>query len=139
MGAVRLQVGRDFDLVEAGWRPLWVVDFPMFEHDPEEGRYYALHHPFTAPAVADPAALSADPVNALSRGYDLVLNGSEIGGGSIRIHNPELQQAVFELLGIDEDEAKKALRFSAGSLALRLSAAWRYRVRYRPGGRTDGR
>jgi len=111
MGAVRLQVGRDFDLVEAGWRPLWVVDFPMFEHDPEEGRYYALHHPFTAPAVADPAALSADPVNALSRGYDLVLNGSEIGGGSIRIHNPELQQAVFELLGIDEDEAKKRFGF----------------------------
>lgn len=111
MGAVRLQVGRDFDLVEAGWRPLWVVDFPMFEHDPEEDRYYALHHPFTAPAVADPAALSADPVNALSRGYDLVLNGSEIGGGSIRIHNPELQQAVFELLGIDEDEAKKRFGF----------------------------
>jgi len=83
----------------------------MFEHDPEEGRYYALHHPFTAPAVADPAALSADPVNALSRGYDLVLNGSEIGGGSIRIHNPELQQAVFELLGIDEDEAKKRFGF----------------------------
>ncbi len=111
MGAVRLQVGRDFDLVEDGWRPLWVVDFPMFEHDPEEGRYYALHHPFTAPAVADPAALSADPVNALSRGYDLVLNGSEIGGGSIRIHNPELQQAVFELLGIDETGAKKRFGF----------------------------
>jgi len=106
LGALRLQVGRDLDLVEGGWRPLWVVDFPMFEFDGEEQRYYALHHPFTAPTVADADALRADPVNALSRGYDMVLNGSEIGGGSIRIHNPELQQAVFDLLGIDEAEAK---------------------------------
>ncbi len=111
MGAVRLQVGRDFDLVEDAWRPLWVVDFPMFEHDADEGRYYALHHPFTAPAVADPSALLADPVNALSRGYDLVLNGSEIGGGSIRIHDSKLQQAVFELLGIDEAEATRRFGF----------------------------
>ncbi len=117
MGALRLAVGRDFNLVEAGWRPLWVVDFPMFEFDAEEERYYALHHPFTAPAVPDPEALGADPVNALSRGYDLVLNGSEIGGGSIRIHDPKLQQAVFDLLGIDEDEAR--LRFGFLLEALR--------------------
>ena len=111
LGALRLQVGRDFNLVEEGWRPLWVVDFPMFEYDPEEQRYYALHHPFTAPAVPDPEALKADPVNALSRGYDMVLNGSEIGGGSIRIHDPSLQQAVFDLLGIDEAEAKARFGF----------------------------
>lgn len=111
LGALRLQVGRDFNLVEDGWRPLWVVDFPMFEYDAEEQRYYALHHPFTAPAVPEADALRADPANALSRGYDLVLNGSEIGGGSIRIHDPALQQAVFDLLGIDEAEAKVRFGF----------------------------
>ncbi len=111
LGALRLSVGRDFDLVEDGWRPLWVVDFPMFEYDPEEQRYYALHHPFTAPAVADAEALRADPANALSRGYDLVLNGAEIGGGSIRIHDPKLQQTVFDLLGIDEAEAHARFGF----------------------------
>jgi aspartyl-tRNA synthetase len=111
LGALRLQVGRDFELVEDGWRPLWVVDFPMFEFDSEEQRYYALHHPFTAPAADDAQALRADPANALSRGYDMVLNGSEIGGGSIRIHDPQLQQAVFDLLGIDEVEAKNRFGF----------------------------
>ncbi len=111
LGALRLAVGRDFDLVGSGWRPLWVVDFPMFEYDAEDQRYYALHHPFTAPAVADAEVLRADPVNALSRGYDLVLNGSEIGGGSIRIHDPALQQAVFDLLGIDEQEARARFGF----------------------------
>ncbi len=111
LGALRLKLGRDLGLVEEGWRPLWVVDFPMFEYDAEEARYYALHHPFTAPAVPDPEALRADPVNAVSRGYDLVLNGSEVGGGSIRIHDPGLQQAVFELLGIDEQEARNRFGF----------------------------
>jgi len=111
MGALRLAVGRDFDLVEDGWRPLWVVDFPMFEFDPDERRYCALHHPFTAPVAAELAEFTADPANALSRGYDLVLNGAEIGGGSIRIHDPVMQQAVFELLGIDEKEAKARFGF----------------------------
>jgi len=111
MGALRLKLGRDLDLVEPGWRPLWVVDFPMFEFDAEEQRYYALHHPFTAPAAPDPASLKADPANAASRAYDMVLNGSEIGGGSVRIHNPELQQAVFDLLGIDEAEARARFGF----------------------------
>ncbi|TVQ37638.1 MAG: aspartate--tRNA ligase [Wenzhouxiangella sp.] len=111
LGALRLAVGRDFELVEDRWRPLWVVDFPMFEYDADDQRYYALHHPFTAPAVADADALRADPANALSRGYDLVLNGSEIGGGSIRIHDSSLQQAVFDLLGIAEDEAKMRFGF----------------------------
>jgi len=111
MGALRLKVGRDRDRVEPGWKPLWVVDFPMFEFDDAEARYYALHHPFTAPAVADAAALKADPSAALSRAYDLVLNGAEIGGGSIRIHDPELQQAAFGVLGIDADEAKARFGF----------------------------
>jgi len=111
MGALRLKVGHDRDLVEPGWKPLWVVDFPMFEFDPADRRYYALHHPFTAPAVADGVALKADPGAALSRAYDLVLNGAEIGGGSIRIHEPRLQQAAFDVLGIDAGEAKARFGF----------------------------
>ena len=111
MGALRLKVGQDRGLVEPGWKPLWVVDFPMFEFDADEGRYYALHHPFTAPAVASPEALKADPAGAVSRGYDLVLNGSEIGGGSIRIHDPALQQAAFDVLGIEAEEARMRFGF----------------------------
>ncbi|MDT8439307.1 MAG: aspartate--tRNA ligase [Wenzhouxiangellaceae bacterium] len=111
MGALRLKVGRDRDLIEPGWKPLWVVDFPMFEYDEADGRYYALHHPFTAPSVADGEALKADPAAALSRAYDLVLNGAEIGGGSIRIHDPQLQQAAFDVLGIEEGEAKARFGF----------------------------
>ena len=120
MGALRLKVGRDAGLVENSWRPLWVTDFPMFEFDHEEKRYVALHHPFTAPKVDDVAQLKADPANAVSRGYDMVLNGNEIGGGSIRIHRPEMQSAVFELLGIGPEEAQakfgfllEALRYGA--------------------------
>jgi aspartyl-tRNA synthetase len=88
----------------------------MFEYDEDDGRFYALHHPFTAPAVADSAALKAAPGEALSRAYDLVLNGSEIGGGSIRIHDPSLQQAVFDLLGIDEQEARERFGFLLDAL-----------------------
>jgi aspartyl-tRNA synthetase len=120
MGALRLKVGRDCGLVENAWRPLWVTDFPMFEYDHEARRYVALHHPFTAPKVDDVAQLKADPANAVSRGYDMTLNGNEIGGGSIRIHRPEMQSAVFELLGIGADEAQakfgfllEALRYGA--------------------------
>ncbi|HUW52313.1 MAG TPA: aspartate--tRNA ligase [Rhodanobacter sp.] len=120
MGALRLKVGKDRGLVENRWAPLWVTDFPMFEYDAEAQRYVALHHPFTAPKVDDAAQLRADPHNAVSRGYDMVLNGNEIGGGSIRIHRPEMQSTVFELLGIGAEEAEakfgfllKALRFGA--------------------------
>ena len=111
MGALRLVVGRDMKLVEDGWRPLWVVDFPMFEFDHAENRWVSLHHPFTAPSIDDVAELTANPGDALSRGYDCVLNGNEIGGGSIRIHRPELQSAVFRLLGIEEEEAKVKFGF----------------------------
>ncbi|MBS0003515.1 MAG: aspartate--tRNA ligase, partial [Thioalkalivibrio sp.] len=111
LGALRVRLGHDRGLVEAGWRPLWVVDFPMFEWDPREQRLFALHHPFTAPAVADPEALRADPHKSLSRAYDMVLNGTEVGGGSIRIHRPEMQRAAFELLGIGEDEATEKFGF----------------------------
>jgi aspartyl-tRNA synthetase len=120
MGALRLKVGKDRGLVEDCWKPLWVTDFPMFEYDAEAQRFVALHHPFTAPRVDDAAQLRADPVNAVSRGYDMVLNGNEIGGGSIRIHRPDMQSTVFELLGIGAEEADakfgfllKALKFGA--------------------------
>ena len=120
MGQVRLKVGRDRGLVTEGWKPLWVTDFPMFEYDAEEQRFVALHHPFTAPKVDDIGDLRANAATAVSRGYDMVLNGNEIGGGSIRIHRPEMQSAVFGLLGIGEEEAEakfgfllKALKFGA--------------------------
>jgi len=111
MGALRARVGSDLGLVEEGWRPLWVTEFPMFEWDEGEGRFMAMHHPFTAPTVNDAEALAKDPGGASSKGYDLVLNGAEIGGGSIRIHRPDMQQAVFRLLGIDEEEAKQKFGF----------------------------
>ena len=120
MGALRLKVGKDLGLVQAGWKPLWITDFPMFEWDEEELRYVALHHPFTAPAVDDIAELKANARIAVSRGYDMVLNGNEIGGGSIRIHRSDMQSAVFQLLGIEAEEAEAkfgflldALRFGA--------------------------
>src|SRR5690606_8933082 len=116
MGAVRLKAGKDFGLVEAGWKPLWVTDFPMFEWDDEEQRYVALHHPFTAPAVDDEADLRANAATAVSRGYDMVLNGNEIGGGSIRIHRSSMQSAVFDLLGIGADEAQAKFGFLLDAL-----------------------
>jgi aspartyl-tRNA synthetase len=118
LGALRVRLGQDRGLVGAGWQPLWVVDFPMFEWDPKEGRFYALHHPFTAPTVGDPEALRADPRSALSRAYDMVLNGTEVGGGSIRIHSPELQRAAFDLLGIGEVEAAEKFGFLLDALTL---------------------
>jgi len=120
MGALRLKVAKDRGLVDDSWRPLWVTDFPMFEYDDEAQRYVALHHPFTAPKVDDIGDLRANAATAVSRGYDMVLNGNEIGGGSIRIHRPDMQSAVFELLGIGAEEAEmkfgfllKALKFGA--------------------------
>jgi aspartyl-tRNA synthetase len=116
MGALRLKVAQDRGLVGESWKPLWVTDFPMFEYDESEQRYFALHHPFTAPKVDDAAALSADPAHAVSRGYDMVLNGAEVGGGSIRIHRPEMQSSVFRLLGIGEDEARAKFGFLLDAL-----------------------
>ncbi len=116
MGAVRLKVGKDLGLVEDRWAPLWVTDFPMFEYDDEAQRYVALHHPFTAPAVDDIEGLRANAKTAVSRGYDMVLNGNEIGGGSIRIHRPEMQSAVFELLGIGAEEAESKFGFLLDAL-----------------------
>ncbi len=111
LGALRSKVGEDRGLVADGWAPLWVVDFPMFEKDATGKRWTSLHHPFTAPSIDDVEALKADPGQALSRAYDMVLNGSEIGGGSIRIHDQDMQAAVFELLDISDEEAEEKFGF----------------------------
>ncbi|MEE8365775.1 MAG: aspartate--tRNA ligase [Gammaproteobacteria bacterium] len=111
LGALRVKIAQDLNLVEDGWRFLWVVDFPMFEHDEREDRWNALHHPFTAPNTENADELEADPGNFLSRAYDMVLNGTELGGGSIRIHQQEMQLRVLKLLGIDRQEAEEKFGF----------------------------
>lgn len=116
LGALRVRLGIDLGLLEGDWEPLWVVDFPMFERDDKNDRWMALHHPFTSPNSDDPAALNENPGSSLSRAYDMVLNGTELGGGSIRIHSAEMQQAVLKLLGIGEQEARDKFGFLLDAL-----------------------
>jgi aspartyl-tRNA synthetase len=118
LGALRLKLGEDLELLEGEWKPLWVVDFPMFEEF--DGQFHALHHPFTAPRDMTPDELAANPAGALSNAYDMVLNGCELGGGSVRIHQQDMQAKVFSLLGISDEEAEmkfgfllEALKFGA--------------------------
>ncbi len=106
LAALRVKLGQDLDITEKGWRPVWVVDFPMFEQN-NKGHWQALHHPFTAPKETDPEKIKANPGECLSRAYDLVLNGYEIGGGSIRIHNHEMQLAALEVLNMDHNLAQE--------------------------------
>ena len=110
LGALRVKLGIDRDLLEGKWKPLWIVDFPMFDWDEGQQLWNAIHHPFTAPKNSI-EELQRDPGHTLSRAYDLVLNGTELGGGSIRIHKPDMQKAVFELLGIGEEEAQQKFGF----------------------------
>lgn len=114
LGALRVKVGHDLDLIEGEWAPLWVVDFPMFEED-GKGGWTSLHHPFTAPACTA-QELADEPSSALSIAYDMVLNGTELGGGSIRIHTPEMQHSVFRTLGIDEKQAQEKFGFLLDAL-----------------------
>ena len=111
LGALRLKLGQDRGLVQGEWAPLWVVDFPMFEFDEDEQRWNAMHHPFTSPVNLDAAALEANPGEALAMAYDMVLNGSEIGGGSVRIYRQDLQSTVFRMLGIGAEEAEEKFGF----------------------------
>ncbi|MBU1690622.1 MAG: aspartate--tRNA ligase [Gammaproteobacteria bacterium] len=130
LGALRAKIGHERGFAEGAWKPLWVVDFPMFERDEEGNRWQALHHPFTAPADGHEELLSSDPGKALSKAYDFVLNGWELGGGSIRIHRQEIQSKVFQALNISAEEAQEkfgflleALQYGApphGGLALGL-------------------
>ncbi len=114
LGALRCKIGEDLDLYTCQWAPLWVVDFPMFE-ETDDGGLTAIHHPFTAPSCS-PAELKENPEKALSRAYDMVLNGTELGGGSIRIHDGEMQKTVFEILGIDGEEAQNKFGFLLDAL-----------------------
>ncbi|CFQ38720.1 aspartate--tRNA ligase [Yersinia aleksiciae] len=116
MGALRLKVGRDLQLTQLGtWAPLWVVDFPMFEDD-SEGGLTAMHHPFTAPKEMSPEQLAAAPTTAIANAYDMVINGYEVGGGSVRIHRTEMQQQVFGILGINEHEQREKFGFLLDAL-----------------------
>ncbi|AJI54998.1 aspartate--tRNA ligase [Francisella philomiragia] len=115
MGALRAKIGEDFEIFTKDWAPLWVVDFPMFEKD--DNRLYAVHHPFTAPKVETVEELTKDPENLLSRAYDMVINGYEVGGGSIRIHRQDMQAKVFNLLGISDEEAREKFGFMLDALS----------------------
>ena len=116
LGALRAKVGHDHGLVADGWRPLWVVDFPMFEQDETTGAWAARHHPFTAPKEGHETLFSSDPANALAKAYDVVLNGWEIGGGSVRIHRSDVQARVFESLGISVDDQRRKFGFLLDAL-----------------------
>lgn len=116
LGALRVKLGHDLDMVEHGWKPLWVVDFPMFEWDEKANRYTALHHPFTSPSEEDIEKLESDPGNCMSRAYDMVLNGTEVGGGSMRIYREHVQEKVFKALGISDEEARDKFGFLLDAL-----------------------
>jgi len=111
MGELRTRVGQDLELLQGQWAPAWVIDFPMFEHSDTPGSVTPLHHPFTAPANVDLAAMETNPTTTLSKAYDMVLNGVELGGGSIRIYQPEVQQAVFRILDINPEQAREKFGF----------------------------
>jgi aspartyl-tRNA synthetase len=116
LGALRVKLGHERGFSTGGWKPLWVVDFPMFEYDEEDKRWVALHHPFTAPKAGHEAYIESDPSQALARAYDIVMNGWEIGGGSVRIHREEVQSAVFRALNIGPEEARAKFGFLLDAL-----------------------
>ena len=115
LGALRVKVAEDLGQIHEGWAPLWIIDFPMFEQD-SDGNLTSLHHPFTAPA-SDAEGLASNPLGTLSQAYDMVLNGTELGGGSVRINRPEMQQAVFKVLGIGNEEAEEKFGFLLKALS----------------------
>jgi aspartyl-tRNA synthetase len=119
LGALRLHLGRELGLIdESLWRPLWITDFPMFEWDEDEGRWAAVHHPFTRPSAGSEELLRTDPGGATALAYDMVVNGIEIGGGSFRIHEPQLQAAVFDTLNLSAEEQRSKFGFLLDALAM---------------------
>ena len=138
LGALRAKIGHERGFAQAGWRPLWVVDFPMFEYDEQKKTWGARHHPFTAPKDGHEQLFDTDPGNALAKAYDVVLNGWEIGGGSVRIHRPEVQAAVFKRAWHRRGGSAKKVRLPAGLVEVRRAAARRHRLRRRSHGGADG-
>ena len=132
MGALRVKIAEDLKLYSKPWAPVWVVDFPMFEEN--NGKLDALHHPFTAPQTDDAEALKAAPTECLSRAYDMVINGYEVGGGSIRIHDPKMQSMVFSLLGISGQEADEKFWVFIKCIAIRCAHSWWYCLWFRSTG-----
>jgi len=119
LGAVRSRLGRELDLIDEGtWRPVWITDFPMFDPDEETGGWKANHHPFTAPTPQSLSTLSSDPGSAVAQAYDFVLNGTELGSGSIRIHQPDVQQQVFDVLAISQEEQRARFGFLLDALGM---------------------
>ena len=116
LGSLRSKLGHDLNLLKDKWAPVWIIDFPMFEYNNEEKRWESLHHPFTSPNTDDIESIKKDPGVAISRAYDLVINGIELGGGSIRIHDAEMQKAVLDLLGIGKEEAQEKFGFLIDAL-----------------------
>ena len=116
LGSLRSKLGHDLNLLKDKWAPVWIIDFPMFEYNNEEKRWESLHHPFTSPNTDDIESIKKDPGGAISRAYDLVMNGIELGGGSIRIHDAEMQKAVLDLLGIEKEEAQEKFGFLIDAL-----------------------
>lgn len=117
LGQIRLEAARAFGLTREGWEFLWVTEFPLYEWSEDEGRWTAVHHPFTSPMPEDAEFMKSDPGRVRARAYDIVLNGAELGGGSIRIHNPEMQQMAFDALGITPETAKERFGFLLDALA----------------------
>jgi aspartyl-tRNA synthetase len=117
MGALRARIGHDRGFAEKGWKPLWVVDFPMFEYDEDNKTWAARHHPFTAPKDGHEDRFRTDPAHALAKAYDVVLNGWEIGGGSVRIHKAEVQAKVFEALAISPEDQRRKFGFLLDALS----------------------
>ena len=125
LGALREKIGHDKGLVnDLVWAPLWIVDFPMFDFDEENKRWNALHHPFTAPKDGHEDLLDSDPGKCLSKAYDMVINGSEVGGGSIRIHKSDVQSKVFKALNISKDEAQEKIWFFIRSTSIWRAPSW---------------
>jgi aspartyl-tRNA synthetase len=116
LGALRAKVGHERGFAQPGWRPLWVVDFPMFEYDDQKKTWAARHHPFTAPKDGHEDLFESDPAHAIAKAYDVVLNGWEIGGGSVRIHRPEVQEKVFRALRMSDEDQRKKFGFLLDSL-----------------------
>ena len=139
LGRIRLLLGEELNLIDkTAWKPLWVTEFPLLDYSPEEKRYIFMHNPFAAPMDEDLAFLDSEPLKVRAKAYDMVLNGNEIGGGSIRNHRSDMQLRILDLLGIGKEQAQAKFGFLARCVGLRRASAWRHRLRPRPADHAAG-